>query len=68
MRFIQMGRDLYDLTDGSLDLSPRGEYGEKKIWSAEALLNTIDGMTTPTVIYPLSAKECDRIEKQARWY
>ena len=67
-RYIQIGRDLYDLQDGSLDNKPRGEIGAKKIWSAEALLNAIEGMATPTVIYPLSAKDCDRIAKQARWY
>lgn len=65
-RFVSIGSDIYDLEDGSLHARPIGEWNGKMIYSAEALLLRFEGLTSPTVVFPI--EQGDKIYKGARWF
>ena len=66
MRFVMIEGDIYDLSDGSLRCLPIGEWNGRKIYAAEALLERLEGISSPTVVFPVE-HDADIIAK-ARWF
>ena len=66
MRFMILEGDIYDLNDGSLRCEPIGEWNGKKIYPAEALLEKLEGLISPIVIFPL--EHDGPLLKYARWF
>lgn len=65
-RFVILNTDIYDLSDGTLRCEPIGSFGGRRIFSAEALLEEIEGLNAPTVIYPIEHDA--EIIARARWF
>lgn len=65
-RFVILNTDIYDLSDGTLKCEPIGSIGGRRIFPAEALLEEIEGLTGPRVIYPIE-HDADIIAR-ARWF
>ena len=65
-RFVILNSDIYDLSDGSLRCEPIGTIDGRRIFAAEALLEEIEGLTAPKVIYPIE-HDADIIAR-ARWF
>ena len=66
MRFVIVEGDIYDLSDGSLCCLPIGECYGRKIYTTEALLEKLEGIISPTVVFPIE-HDADIIAR-ARWF